>query len=65
MLLSDIYVCVFVEIYMRLTDLGCFSDAKYKLISRSACEWHYDACASPCFKTCRDPLGQNCQAVPK
>uniref|UniRef100_A0A663M5E9 Otogelin n=1 Tax=Athene cunicularia TaxID=194338 RepID=A0A663M5E9_ATHCN len=27
--------------------------------------WHYDACTSPCFKTCRDPLGKTCQAVPK
>uniref|UniRef100_A0A8B9SYI3 Otogelin n=1 Tax=Anas platyrhynchos TaxID=8839 RepID=A0A8B9SYI3_ANAPL len=49
----------------RLSILFKLVDAKYKLISRSACEWHYDACASPCFKTCRDPLGQNCQAVPK
>ncbi|NXL03566.1 OTOG protein, partial [Mesembrinibis cayennensis] len=43
----------------------CFSDVKFKFPSRSACEWHYDACTSPCFKTCRDPLGKNCQAVPK
>ncbi|NXF28498.1 OTOG protein, partial [Nyctibius bracteatus] len=49
----------------KLVDLGCFSDVKFKFLSRSACEWHYDACTSPCFKTCRDPLGKNCQAVPK
>ncbi|KAF1477377.1 Otogelin, partial [Pygoscelis antarcticus] len=49
----------------KLVDLHCFSDVKFKLLSRSACEWHYDACTSPCFKTCRDPLGKNCQAVPK
>ncbi|NXK01760.1 OTOG protein, partial [Herpetotheres cachinnans] len=42
-----------------------FSDVKFKFLSRSACEWHYDACTSPCFKTCRDPLGKNCQSVPK
>ncbi|NXV39963.1 OTOG protein, partial [Rissa tridactyla] len=42
-----------------------FSDVKFKFPSRSACEWHYDACTSPCFRTCRDPLGKNCQAVPK
>ncbi|NXF43936.1 OTOG protein, partial [Oceanites oceanicus] len=42
-----------------------FSDVKFKFLSHSACEWHYDACTSPCFKTCRDPLGKNCQAVPK
>ncbi|NXJ40889.1 OTOG protein, partial [Ciconia maguari] len=49
----------------KLVDLHCFSDVKFKFLSRSACEWHYDACTSPCFKTCRDPLGKNCQAVPK
>ncbi|NXP52667.1 OTOG protein, partial [Heliornis fulica] len=47
----------------KLIDLDCFSDVKF--LSRSACEWHYDACTSPCFKTCRDPLGKTCQAVPK
>ncbi|NXT44936.1 OTOG protein, partial [Pelecanoides urinatrix] len=49
----------------KLADLCCFSDVKFNFLSRSACEWHYDACTSPCFKTCRDPLGKNCQAVPK
>ncbi|NXQ85206.1 OTOG protein, partial [Nyctibius grandis] len=49
----------------KLVDLGCFSDVRFKFLSRSACEWHYDACTSPCFKTCRDPLGKNCQTVPK
>ncbi|NXH72070.1 OTOG protein, partial [Hydrobates tethys] len=49
----------------KLVDLCCFSDVKFKFLSRFACEWHYDACTSPCFKTCRDPLGKNCQAVPK
>ncbi|XP_010281413.1 PREDICTED: otogelin-like, partial [Phaethon lepturus] len=38
---------------------------KFQFLSHSACEWHYDVCTSPCFKTCRDPLGKNCQAVPK
>ncbi|NWH56898.1 OTOG protein, partial [Geococcyx californianus] len=49
----------------KLVVLHCFPDVKFKILSRSACEWHYDACTSPCFKTCRDPLGKNCQAVPK
>ncbi|NWR54443.1 OTOG protein, partial [Bucorvus abyssinicus] len=49
----------------KLVDLHCFSDVQFKFLSRSACEWHYDACTSPCFKTCRDPLGKNCQEVPK
>ncbi|NWY15459.1 OTOG protein, partial [Aphelocoma coerulescens] len=49
----------------KLVDLCWFSDVKFKFLSRSACEWRYDACTSPCFKTCRDPLGKNCQTVPK
>uniref|UniRef100_A0A8B9FKZ7 Otogelin n=1 Tax=Amazona collaria TaxID=241587 RepID=A0A8B9FKZ7_9PSIT len=49
----------------RLSTLFKLVDVKFKFLSHSACEWHYDTCASPCFKTCRDPLGKNCQAVPK
>ncbi|XP_061855721.1 otogelin [Colius striatus] len=49
----------------RLSTLFKLVDVKFKFLSRPACEWHYDACTSPCFKTCRDPLGKNCQAVPK
>ncbi|KAM9223381.1 otogelin [Leptosomus discolor] len=49
----------------RLSTLFKLVDVTFKFLSRSACEWHYDACTSPCFKTCRDPLGKNCQAVPK
>ncbi|XP_045433849.1 otogelin [Pipistrellus kuhlii] len=29
------------------------------------CEWRYDACASPCFQTCRDPRAASCQDVPR
>ncbi|XP_010613449.1 otogelin [Fukomys damarensis] len=29
------------------------------------CEWRYDACASPCFQTCRDPGAARCQDVPR
>ncbi|XP_010134914.1 PREDICTED: otogelin [Buceros rhinoceros silvestris] len=49
----------------RLSTLFKIVDVQFKLLSRSTCEWHYDACTSPCFKTCRDPLGKNCQEVPK
>uniref|UniRef100_A0A663F099 Otogelin n=1 Tax=Aquila chrysaetos chrysaetos TaxID=223781 RepID=A0A663F099_AQUCH len=49
----------------RLSTLFKLVDVKFKFLSHSACEWHYDACTSPCFKTCRDPLGKTCQAVPK
>ncbi|KAG8125741.1 hypothetical protein E2320_020853 [Naja naja] len=40
-------------------------ESKFKFLSRSTCEWRYDACSSPCFKTCRDPLAKHCQTVPK
>ncbi|NWW53948.1 OTOG protein, partial [Pedionomus torquatus] len=49
----------------RLSILFKLVDVKFKFLSRSTCEWHYDPCTSPCFKTCRDPLGKNCQTVPK
>ncbi|NXO80532.1 OTOG protein, partial [Sitta europaea] len=49
----------------RLSTLFKLVDVKFQLPSRSTCEWRYDACTSPCFKTCRDPLGKNCQTVPK
>uniref|UniRef100_A0A8C0AS39 Otogelin n=1 Tax=Buteo japonicus TaxID=224669 RepID=A0A8C0AS39_9AVES len=49
----------------RLSTLFKLVDVKFKFLSHSACEWHYDACTSPCFKTCKDPLGKTCQAVPK
>ncbi|NXY56904.1 OTOG protein, partial [Callaeas wilsoni] len=49
----------------RLSTLFKLVDVKFKFLSRSTCEWRYDACTSPCFKTCRDPLGKNCQTVPK
>ncbi|XP_009701265.1 PREDICTED: otogelin-like, partial [Cariama cristata] len=49
----------------RLSTLFKLVDVKFKFLSRSTCEWHYDACTSPCFKTCRDPFGKNCWAVPK
>ncbi|NWH38864.1 OTOG protein, partial [Chloropsis hardwickii] len=49
----------------RLSTLFKLVDVKFKLLSHSTCEWRYDACTSPCFKTCRDPLGKNCQTVPK
>ncbi|KAJ1177086.1 hypothetical protein NDU88_002349 [Pleurodeles waltl] len=49
----------------RLSTLFKFVDAKFKYSSYSTCEWRYEACAAACFKTCRDPLGETCQAVPK
>ncbi|NXH92736.1 OTOG protein, partial [Edolisoma coerulescens] len=49
----------------KIVDFCFFSDVKFKFLSLSTCEWRYDACTSPCFKTCRDPLGKNCQTAPK
>ncbi|EQB79130.1 otogelin, partial [Camelus ferus] len=40
-------------------------DAKPSGAVYSTFEWHYDACASPCFQTCRDPRAASCQDVPR
>ncbi|XP_074812278.1 otogelin-like protein [Natator depressus] len=31
---------------------------------RRMCEWRYEPCASPCFKTCSDPEGVACKFLP-
>ncbi|XP_053101565.1 otogelin [Hemicordylus capensis] len=49
----------------RLATLFKLVDTKFKFLAHSTCEWRYDVCTSPCFKTCRDPLAELCQAVPK
>ncbi|EHB10913.1 Otogelin [Heterocephalus glaber] len=40
-------------------------DAKPLGAAYPICEWRYDACASPCFQTCRDPGAARCQDVPR
>ncbi|XP_021496031.1 otogelin [Meriones unguiculatus] len=40
-------------------------DAKPSGAAYPICEWHYDACASPCFQTCRDPQAASCRDVPR
>uniref|UniRef100_A0A8C2YUV7 Otogelin n=1 Tax=Chinchilla lanigera TaxID=34839 RepID=A0A8C2YUV7_CHILA len=40
-------------------------DAKPLGAAYPVCEWRYDACASPCFQTCRDPRAARCQDVPR
>nr|XP_021530849.1 LOW QUALITY PROTEIN: otogelin [Aotus nancymaae] len=40
-------------------------DAKPSGAAYPICEWRYDACASPCFQTCRDPRAASCQDVPR
>ncbi|XP_021575161.1 otogelin [Carlito syrichta] len=40
-------------------------DAKPLGAAYPMCEWRYDACASPCFQTCRDPRAASCQDVPR
>uniref|UniRef100_A0A4W3IMB4 Otogelin n=1 Tax=Callorhinchus milii TaxID=7868 RepID=A0A4W3IMB4_CALMI len=32
--------------------------------AHSTCEWRYETCASPCFRTCRDPTGKTCLTLP-
>ncbi|XP_030582086.1 otogelin [Archocentrus centrarchus] len=29
------------------------------------CQWRYDACVSPCFKTCSDPFAEACVTIPQ
>uniref|UniRef100_A0A8C3NN21 Uncharacterized protein n=1 Tax=Geospiza parvula TaxID=87175 RepID=A0A8C3NN21_GEOPR len=31
---------------------------------RRMCEWRYESCANPCFKTCSDPEGTACKFLP-
>ncbi|XP_061606093.1 otogelin isoform X2 [Phyllopteryx taeniolatus] len=31
---------------------------------RPQCQWRYDSCISPCFKTCSDPSAEACVAIP-
>uniref|UniRef100_A0A8C2SMA8 Otogelin like n=1 Tax=Coturnix japonica TaxID=93934 RepID=A0A8C2SMA8_COTJA len=31
---------------------------------RKMCEWRYESCANPCFKTCSDPEGTACKFLP-
>ncbi|XP_044282027.1 otogelin [Varanus komodoensis] len=50
---------------IKFTELRKQLDANLKFVAHSVCEWHYDVCTSPCFKTCRDPLAEHCQTVPK
>ncbi|XP_078243433.1 otogelin [Pogona vitticeps] len=49
----------------RLSTLFELVDTKLTFLTHSTCEWRYDVCTSPCFKTCRDPLAEHCQTVPK
>ncbi|XP_029354391.1 otogelin [Echeneis naucrates] len=29
------------------------------------CQWRYDSCVSPCFKTCSDPSAASCATIPQ
>uniref|UniRef100_A0A2K6UCA1 Otogelin n=1 Tax=Saimiri boliviensis boliviensis TaxID=39432 RepID=A0A2K6UCA1_SAIBB len=52
------------EVFRRGT-LFRLLDAKPSGAAYPICEWRYDACASPCFQTCRDPRAVSCQDVPR
>ncbi|XP_069382390.1 otogelin isoform X2 [Paralichthys olivaceus] len=32
---------------------------------RPQCQWRYDSCVSPCFKTCSDPSAEACVTIPQ
>ncbi|XP_051919390.1 otogelin isoform X3 [Hippocampus zosterae] len=40
---------------------GSGSDA----LPHPQCQWRYDSCSSPCFKTCSDPSAVACVAIPQ
>ncbi|PNJ47496.1 OTOG isoform 6 [Pongo abelii] len=52
------------EVFRRGT-LFRLLDAKPSGAAYPICEWRYDACASPCFQTCRDPRAASCWDVPR
>uniref|UniRef100_A0A2R8ZXD8 Otogelin n=1 Tax=Pan paniscus TaxID=9597 RepID=A0A2R8ZXD8_PANPA len=52
------------EVFRRGT-LFRLLDAKPSGAAYPICEWRYDACASPCFQTCRDPRAASCRDVPR
>ncbi|XP_062404738.1 otogelin [Sardina pilchardus] len=37
--------------------------AEYQIGPR--CQWRYESCVSPCFRTCSDPSGQSCVTILK
>uniref|UniRef100_A0A8C9VDF4 Otogelin n=1 Tax=Scleropages formosus TaxID=113540 RepID=A0A8C9VDF4_SCLFO len=41
----------------RLSESGIFMGPR--------CQWRYESCISPCFKTCSDPSGRACTGIPK
>ncbi|XP_043938812.1 otogelin isoform X2 [Protopterus annectens] len=49
----------------RMSTLFRLVETDFKSPFRSTCEWRYDACSIPCFRTCKDPKGETCQSVPK
>ncbi|XP_069624287.1 otogelin [Ranitomeya imitator] len=49
----------------RLSTLYRISDSKLHVMTRSTCEWRYDACSSACYRTCRDPTGDHCHSIPR
>ncbi|XP_042197503.1 otogelin [Callorhinchus milii] len=48
----------------RHSTLFRLADADILSPAHSTCEWRYETCASPCFRTCRDPTGKTCLTLP-
>uniref|UniRef100_A0AAR2LEP6 Otogelin n=1 Tax=Pygocentrus nattereri TaxID=42514 RepID=A0AAR2LEP6_PYGNA len=46
--------------YRRAT---LFKFSKYPMGSR--CQWQYESCANPCFRTCSDPAARSCVTILK
>lgn len=48
--------------------IGCFSsplaESTFVIPYRMMCEWRYQACASPCVRSCSDPDATRCQFLP-
>ncbi|XP_078077506.1 otogelin [Mustelus asterias] len=49
----------------RHATLFQLTDAEVLSPAHSTCEWQYETCTSPCSRTCRDPTGKICQALPR
>ncbi|NWU28455.1 OTOGL protein, partial [Dyaphorophyia castanea] len=58
-----------VEKYDESEEFKHFSSFSIEELSASVpyrrmCEWRYESCANPCFKTCSDPEGIACKFLP-
>uniref|UniRef100_A0A3P8PA52 Otogelin n=1 Tax=Astatotilapia calliptera TaxID=8154 RepID=A0A3P8PA52_ASTCA len=50
---------------IKYKHLDSFRKATLFKLSAPRCQWRYDACVSPCFKTCSDPFAEACITIPQ